>query len=323
MASTRTKKKNRKKANAAKTDPTAHEFSPHSRRPWECRHCRGSKEDHGIVEVPKKKKKKKRDPFAPGTPGRKCEVCGRGGGVLAIKGHYLHRGCRSKFEKVKEPKEGKSQQAPGPSGPDAELFERWKNGTTIHELVSETKMSRSSMRKLLTKAAGGKDKFKELRAQGAGGKVEPFGGKRASGGRRRKKASDGTTISPDDEGLPVIHSARKSEGWSNRSVLRGKVVNVDKVGPVQWRETVHLVHVAPDGTEYVRAQPNEKADLLYVMDTLGVTVRLRKYEDSRAAKALKKHEKEVARGEKLLEATRKRKRVARKARKARKQRRES
>lgn len=31
--------------------------------------------------------------FGRGTPGRKCEACGQGGGVMPFAGHYFHPSC--------------------------------------------------------------------------------------------------------------------------------------------------------------------------------------------------------------------------------------
>jgi hypothetical protein len=53
--------------------------------------------------------------------------------------------------------------------PTSDLFEAWKAGATIAELVKQTGRSRASIRAELTKRAGSKDAFKALRAAGAGG----------------------------------------------------------------------------------------------------------------------------------------------------------
>lgn len=76
-------------------------------------------------------------------------------------------------------RKAKSEPKPEPAKPASVLFERWKSGARIAELVTEFKMTRSNIRRALTQAAGGKDAFKALRATGAGGTIEVlFGGKR-------------------------------------------------------------------------------------------------------------------------------------------------
>lgn len=49
------------------------------------------------------------------------------------------------------------------------LFEMWKTGTPVIELVKSTGMERSKLGKELYKLAGGPKGWNELRAQGAGG----------------------------------------------------------------------------------------------------------------------------------------------------------
>lgn len=93
---------------------------------------------------------------------------------------------------------------------------------------------------------------------------------------------------PDDANLPVITSARRSEGWGYKRI----------------REV--SIHIAPDGTEYVYAKPNEKADLIYSFadedhPSHGLPdVRLRKLGTSSKARKL---EKEIKKAEEIKKAT--------------------
>lgn len=217
----------------------------------------------------------------------------------------------------------------GKADPNAALFERWKNGATIHELVTETKMTRSQMRRLLTQGAGGKAQFRELRAAGAGGKAVPFGGKRASGGPREPKPL------PSDKGLPLFKSMTKEKGWSWRYVPehepRPLDVKIKKGDKLVDRFTVMdtgdriLIMISPKGNEYVKALDHEPADILRVNPTFGPKgppIRFVKWKKSETRKRVEQHmkrgEKQAERGEAALERVKERKSAARAARKARK-----
>lgn len=57
----------------------------------------------------------------------------------------------------------------GPAAAPTEVFARWKSGARINELVKEFKLTRPAIRRQLLAAAGGREAFKALRQQGAGG----------------------------------------------------------------------------------------------------------------------------------------------------------
>lgn len=100
---------------------------------------------------------------------------------------------------------------------------------------------------------------------------------------------------PDDAGLPVVHSMGKSEGWSWRYVTehelravtvpikdsKGKVVN--NVVCQDGGERI-LIVIDPHGVEFVRADENEKADLLRAIQHDGPRMRLALWESSACKK---------------------------------------
>lgn len=196
----------------------------------------------------------------------------------------------------------------------AHAFESWKKGEQISTLAAspELKVKRSKLRRLFIQLAGGKPAFKALREQGAGGSVEPFGGKRASG-----RVVGSIAPAHDDSKVQTISSMKASEGWSVRRVWKATTVDIDKVGRVPTRELIATVHVSPDGDEYVEARASEPADLIYVASDF--TRRLRRYEESKLGKKIAKQEREteklVERGEHGIKRTRERKRKAKLARK--------
>lgn len=171
-------------------------------------------------------------------------------------------------------------------------FSDWQKGAMISELADKTGVKRSKLRRLFIQLAGGKPQFKTLRAAGAGGKAEPFGGKRAVG------RSNGASI--DDSKVRVITSCKKSEGWKFR-LDRG----------------LHTeVHTSPDGTDYIEAKASEKADLIVSHDAKGLSpTRLRQLAGSNLVKHVKHHEKLVERGQKAHRAKRAAKRAQRRVRK--------
>lgn len=174
----------------------------------------------------------------------------------------------------------------------AEYVERWIRGESIATLARESGMKRSKLRRELMKAVGGKDRYRELRSQGAGGSSKPI---------PRRRESEGPLI--DDSNVPVIPHAR---GWKSR------IVYVNRYST--------SVFIDPNGVEYVRARPNEKADLIVDLDLsskiykgLG-KVRLRKLESSSLYRKMKKTQKERERGEAALERQREQRRQRRAAR---------
>jgi hypothetical protein len=213
---------------------------------------------------------------------------------------------------------------------DKVIFSRWKEGASIKDLVPEFRKTRSQLRKILTAAAGGKARFKELRAQGAGGKTVPFGGKRAEGGAR-------PAPSLDDSKVPVIHSAPLAQAERCETcdlplplLDRPKACSycgapAPKAPSLKGLWTKRLiwdgnqqrsVSRAPDGREYIEARPQEKADLIFISKKhAGIgPLRLRLFETSAAKRHLKKEEKVLERGEAALDRKRARKRAAKKAR---------
>src|SRR5690606_20712117 len=122
--------------------------------------------------------------------------------------------------------------------PVAEYVERWIRGESIAALSCEMGVKRPKLRRAIMKAVGGKDRYRELRSQRAGGssKLIP-----------RRRESEGPLI--DDSDVPVIPHAR---GWKSR------IVYVNRYST--------SVFIDPNGVEYVRARPNEKADLIVDLD---------------------------------------------------------
>lgn len=187
---------------------------------------------------------------------------------------------------------------------------QWKAGTTIGALAAEfrktyanltLKQCRAQVRKAITAAVGGKEQFRTLRAQGAGGTRAAFGGQRA----RRSRSGDGTPTRAarlDDASVPTITSCKKSDGWTSRH----HPANYDV-----------YIHTSPDGIDYVRASAQERADLLVqpVDRSLG-TIRLKRFEESAAARAARKQQQLEARGEAALERKAETKAEARARRKA-------
>jgi hypothetical protein len=204
-------------------------------------------------------------------------------------------------------------------------FKRWKAGATIAELVAELKCSRSQMRAELTRHAGGHDAFVKLRSEGAGGKAEPFGGKRPA--RRAKPASDGadatTSSGPawSDADVPMVPDTSAKAGWRVRREFRPRIVHLTEkgkdVGSAEARECVAIVYISPENFEYVQAKPNERADLIALSRIEGIpNTRLRLLDTSSLGKALRKEDKLVERGAAALERSRATKRAKREGRKA-------
>jgi hypothetical protein len=204
----------------------------------------------------------------------------------------------------------KPKPAPAKIDPAAAAYTRWLAGEQLIALSSETGIKRSKLRRLFIKQAGGKPAYQQLRAKGAGGVAEPFGGKR----------SEGRTA-----GVPLINDAKvkrctdtsKTAGWTAEHHYRPVVVNVEGVGNVPWREEVATTYVSPKGERYVQAKPSEKADLIVTSKYEGIPdFRMKLYETSAVARRVKHEEKLIKHGTKIIEHRRKVKRAKRLARKS-------
>lgn len=215
---------------------------------------------------------------------------------------------------------------------DRVIFEAWCGGATIRDLAKQHNLKRSPVRRILTKLAGGREKFRELRAGGAGGRVEPFGGKRAG-----PRAAGAPAV--DDRKVPTIGGARfaapelceacgvplpffeRPKACAHcgepapRARALGKLWTRRSIWNGNWQQPVFR---APDGREYVEARAQEKADLIYVMTKYPSlpNMRLRLFEESATRKRLGKQEKELERGEAALARKRSRKRAAKLARRS-------
>lgn len=90
----------------------------------------------------------------------------------------------------------------------------------------------------------------------------------------------GGSVTIDDSAVPVVMDCRRSDGWHSRVItVHGATENV---------------LIAPDGTEYVQAAGNQRADLITKATRLGGDgLRWRLYENSTQAKKVAKEEKQV------------------------------
>jgi len=114
------------------------------------------------------------------------------------------------------------------------------------------------------------------------------GSKKGSGSSRGKVGSGSPIPRVSDKGVPVVTSSKYSAGWSG-TTLEVRGVQKDVV-------------ISPDGTHYIRAGANERADLICDhakggYPDLGKS-RWRRLETSGLAKKAKKQEKLVQHGEK-------------------------
>jgi hypothetical protein len=99
--------------------------------------------------------------------------------------------------RTKKPKESKSTKATIVVEPKVELaLGAWKNGAALATLATQLGMRRKQLKRQFVKLLGGKDKFIESRANGAGGRGD-FGGKRGVGARK-------VTVVMDDSKVPRI-----------------------------------------------------------------------------------------------------------------------
>lgn len=227
-------------------------------------------------------------------------------------------------------------------------FECWKSGTQLHVLSTESKVKRSKLRRAFIQLAGGKPAFKELRAAGAGGSVEPFGGKRSAGRSREVIALDDSKVKVlkskdlklkmnDDvvksldawrgelvnrlasEETSLSDKLRLETGHENarRIVAEAKTDAKSKSWRVEHYQTAlfgsALRLIAPDGKTYVRATATERADYI-VQSDLGKT-RWKIETEARLARTEAKQQEQVEKGKKSLERNRAKKRAAKKARK--------
>lgn len=204
---------------------------------------------------------------------------------------------------------------PKPAAP--EIAERWKAGASIRDLVAEFKITRSQCRKIITAAVGGKDAFRQLREQGAGGSVRAFGEKN---GRSPIPRADDTNV-----------KRLTSRGWTSRRLREARRVRLKEIpsinvgaydGPVMVPTAT--IFISPKGREYVACSANEKADVIVVVPKdrriPGVPheMRMKRFADSRVAKRISQEEKDIEHGKAALKRIRQRKREARRARKEKK-----
>lgn len=199
-----------------------------------------------------------------------------------------------------------------------QVFTDWRSGVSIAELVVTYKLTRSQCRRRLTDAAGGKDKFRELRSQGAGGTASPSG-RRESGGRRE---SDPGIIRPPVVDDSKAKRVKSMKGWKSFNIYKKVLVEIKGLGTVPWREQLLTIYQSPKtGRRYVKARDNEPADLIHTGIGLGLpNARLKRLEKSQDAAKVESHLTEekalLERGTAKLKAKRADKRKARKARKA-------
>lgn len=181
----------------------------------------------------------------------------------------------------------------------ADIIERWKNGEALNVLAEVAGLKRSRFRRELTKAVGGKEKYQELRASGAGGTAKAVG--------RRSRNGNGASAPAaiDDSNVKRITKTRFADGWKSR------VIYVDKVST--------SVFTSPKGNEYVVAKGNEKADLIFQPKgdrSKGLDpVRLKKLASSSIGRKAAREQKLIEQGAKSEEARKQEKRAKRQMKK--------
>lgn len=160
----------------------------------------------------------------------------------------------------------------------AEMFDAWKRGTPIHQLVIDyAPTSRSGVRKLLTTTAGGVEQFRALRALGAGGRASESSSDDATAKRSRAARPATSRDEPprpriDDSNVPMVLSAKRADGWTHRRDSRRD----------------EFVYTSPEGVEYVRAADTQPADLIHIGVPEGLPpIRLRRYVASGRAQRAK------------------------------------
>lgn len=197
----------------------------------------------------------------------------------------------------KPAKPGKKKGRPaGDATPFLPFFNEWKAGASLTTIASREQKEPAKLRYAFVKLAGSDEAFKKLRAAGAGGAAEAFGGKRGVATRvpRTEKAS---AVSADDTSLPMVTDTSAAAGWSMRRMYRPTTVKLDMgkegTAEVSWREHLATIYTSPEGVEYVEAKASERANLLRVFATVGIpSVRLRLFAGSAA-------EREVGRWERI------------------------
>ena len=233
-----------------------------------------------------------------------------------------------------------------PAAAEDPAYAAWSQGTSLKALVQQYGGSRSAMRKRLTTAAGGKDNFRTLRAQGAGGKTVPFGGKRATPRTRDTRAQDDAlvprissdairhTVSADviaysRRSIPKLQARlRETDDAVGRAKLttelttaRALVKTADTPQRAGWTSAYYPTALGTalrltdtDGTAYVRARENERADVIVTLAALHTQQRYKREADAVSTKQAKREAALIARGNAKHAIVRTRTRAARAAR---------
>lgn len=235
--------------------------------------------------------------------------------------------------------------APAAKGSSDVAFIAWSAGTSLKALVQEHGGSRSAMRKRLTAAAGGKEQFRALRAQGAGGSTVPFGGKRAQPRTQEVRAQDDALVPRVDsrairarpaasvltfaasqvpylktriaeETDKVIIQRFKTERAHMRALLKAEADAgagwTSSSYPTPTGNATRLTDT--EGQTYVRARDNEKADVIVTVASEGFIARYKLEALAASTRTAKAAAKTLAHGQARHAVVRAGKRAARKAR---------
>lgn len=217
--------------------------------------------------------------------------------VEKLEGMRAGPPVKEKKRKVKKEKEKTKKTKKETSSLIAtDIIERWKSGEALNDLAEVAGLKRSRFRRELTKAVGGKEKYQELRAAGAGGSAKAVG---------RPSSNGASAPTVDDSKVKRISKTRLEDGWKSH------VIYVDKVSV--------SVFTSPKGNEYVIAKGNEKADLIFQpkgergkgMDP----VRLKKLATSSVGRKAAREQKLIEQGAKSEEARKQEKRAKRQMKK--------
>lgn len=190
---------------------------------------------------------------------------------------------------------------------DDPIVARWKAGDSLATLSTDLQVdgwTRSKLRRHITQKVGGKEAFRKLRDEGAGGSTALFGGKKGRPTRTAEVRLD------EDKNVERISHARKIDGWGMETIY------VDVGGPALKDADVYLplvpqcIHISPEGVEYVVAKTIEKADLIVEVEGLP-PVRLKKLAESSVGRKVNQAAALRARGEKAQERKRAKKRARR------------
>jgi hypothetical protein len=176
-----------------------------------------------------------------------------------------------------------------------DIIALWEKKTPINELAKRAGLKRGKFRRELMRALGGQNEYQKKRKEGAGGEVRTKGSSLPSG--------------IDDSDVKRISKTRYVDGWRSEILyvnVGGKALQDSKAGYMPL--VSESVFISPNGTKYIRAKGNEKADLIFRakgdrMDGLD-DVRLKKYEGSSKAKKVEEHEKLIERGAEAARAKR-------------------